>query len=72
MDYTKVSIPSVYNKGSFHLTSNYIIKTVEEVLLITSRIMEVRLITQNFINTYKEKYGYLHFGLVQVAIKSLN
>ena len=50
----KVSTSSVYNKGSFHLKSNYIIKIVEEVLLITSGVMEVPLITQNFVNTCKE------------------
>ena len=41
----KVSTSSVYNKGFFHLKSDYIIKTVEEVLPITSGIMEVPLVT---------------------------
>lgn len=70
-DIPKVGVSSVYNKGSFLFQSDYIIKTVEEVLPITGDMMEVPLMSNSLIETYKKKYGYIHYGLVQVAIKPL-
>lgn len=46
----KVCTSSVYNKGVCNFKSDYIIKTVEEALPITGDVMEVPLISQNFIN----------------------
>ena len=70
-DIPKVGVSSVYNKDTFVFKSDYIIKTVEEALPITGEVMEVPLISKKFVETYREKYSYLHFGLVQVAIKPL-
>ena len=70
-DIPKVGVSTVYNKGSFVLKSDYIIKTVEEALPITGEIMEVPLISQSLIDSYRQKYKYLHLGLVQIAIKPL-
>ena len=70
-DIPRVSTTSVYNQGSFKFKSDYVIKTVEEVLPVTGDILEVPLISEKLINTYREKYGYLHLGMVQIAIKPL-
>ena len=67
----KVGTSSVYNKGTFKFMSDYIILTVEETLPITGDTMEVLLISQKFINFYRENFNYLHFGLVQIVIKPL-
>ena len=55
-DIPKVGVSTVYNKGSFVLKSDYIIKTVEEALPITGEIMEVPLISQSLIDSYRKKY----------------
>ena len=70
-DIPKLRVSTIYNKGSFVLKSDYIIKTVEEALPIIGEIMEVPLISQSLIDSYRQKYKYLHLGLVQIAIKPL-
>ena len=53
----KVGVSSVYNKGTFVLKSNYIIKTLKEAFSITGEVMEVPLISKKIVETYREKYS---------------
>ena len=52
-------------------TSDYTIKTVEQTIALDADHEEIKLLSKRTIEKYKEKYNYIHFGLVQIAAKPL-
>jgi hypothetical protein len=69
----KVNIKEIYHVGTFSLLSNYYIKTIEKTIPISSLHETLHLLSEREINSIRAKhqYHYLHFGLIQVAIRSL-
>ena len=52
-------------------TSDYTIKTVEQTIALDADHEEIKLLSKRTIEKHKEKYNYIHFGLVQIAAKPL-
>jgi hypothetical protein len=69
----KVNIRDIYHVGIFSLCSDYFIKTIEKICRISSRHETLHLLSEKEIKDVRAKpqYYYLHFGLVQIAIRSL-
>jgi len=69
----KVNIKDIYHIGTFSLRSDYYIKTIEKTFAVSSMHETLNLLSENEINAIRTKsqYHYLHFGLVQIAIRSL-
>ena len=67
----KVSPDKIYDTGMFKIYSAMSIKTIEQTIPIGSFYDSIQLLTEPEINRYKDKYKYLHIGLVQVALKPL-
>ena len=55
----------------FKIFSAISVKTIEQTIPIGSSFDSIQLLTEPEINRYKDKYKYLHIGLVQVALKPL-
>ena len=67
----KVSPDKIYETGMFKVFSAMSVKTIEQTIPIGSSFDSIQLLTEPEINRYKDKYKYLHIGLVQVALKPL-
>jgi hypothetical protein len=69
----KVNIRDIYHVGTFSLRSDYFIKTIKKTCHISSMHETLHLLSEKEINDVRAKpqYHYLHFGLVQIAIRSL-
>ncbi|KAM7466334.1 hypothetical protein LguiB_013896 [Lonicera macranthoides] len=61
----------IYNTGMFDFISSMSIKTVEQTIPIGNNFDSLQLFHEDEILCYKDKYKYIHFGLIQVAIKLL-
>lgn len=67
----KVSKKQVYQKSMFELKKNYSIQTTERIISLNNMLESIRLFDQQAVRRYREKYKYLHVGLVQVGVKPL-
>ena len=64
----------IYRKTTFSkltFLTDYTIKTVERTYSLFNEYETIQLFTLDSINRHREKYAFLHVGLVQVAIKPL-
>ncbi|KAM7462318.1 hypothetical protein LguiA_030439 [Lonicera macranthoides] len=61
----------IYNTGMFDFISSMSIKIVEQTIPIGNNFDSLQLLHEDEILRYKDKYKYIHFGLIQVAIKPL-
>ena len=72
----KWSIPDVPNRGIykiifFNLKSLIAIKTLERTISVDHEEKIIKLLIEEDIQPYVEKYKYIHIGLIQVASKPL-
>lgn len=67
----QVSKREVYKYGSFEFKSDYLVKTKEKTFYVSSKDEHIQLLSNETLKGLKKKYECLHFGLVQVAVKSL-
>jgi hypothetical protein len=51
--------------------SNYTIKTVEKTISLNNEYETVKLFSKKSIEKHRQKYCFIHIGLVQVAVKPL-
>ena len=68
----KHSSKEIYKEHKWSFTSDYSIKTVEQTIPLSLENEEIKLLSQKSIDNFKQKYNYLHFGLVQIAAKPLS
>ena len=64
----------IYQQTSFSKLSfltNYTIKTIERTYSLFNEYETIQLFSIDSINRHREKYAFLHVGLVQVAVKPL-
>lgn len=70
----RVEIDKIYKKDSrFSILSrsDYTIKTEERDIKLFKPYETIRLFTKNSVEKHKQKFNYLHIGLVQIGIKPL-
>ena len=67
--HTKIN--TIYQQGNFKFSQNYLIKTEEKTIFLNQYLEIIQLLSQNTINHHRNKFNYIHIGLVQVAIKPL-
>ena len=79
LEWNKWNIPTkrtdkIYRKTSFfklYFLIDYTIKTVERTYSLFNEYETIQLFSIDSINKHREKYAFLHVGLVQVAVKPL-
>ena len=79
LEWNKWNIPTektdkIYQQTSFSKISflrDYTIKNVERTYSLYNEYETIQLFLIESINRHKEKYAFLHIGLVQVAVKPL-
>ena len=52
-------------------TTDYTIKTIQRTIAFDANHEEIKLLSKRIIEKHREKYNYIHFGLVQIVAKSL-
>jgi hypothetical protein len=65
---------NIYKQSTFsnlYFLSDYTIKTVERTFSLNKEYETIKLFSKNNIEKHKQKYSFIHIGLVQVAIKPL-
>ena len=67
----KVNPDKIYKMGMFKLFSSMTVKTIKQTIPIGNFFDSIQLLIEPEIHRYKDKYKYLHIGLVQVALKPL-
>jgi hypothetical protein len=70
------SVPTknIYKQSTFSnlsFLSNYTIKTVERIVSLNKEYETIKLVSKDSIEKHKQKYSFIHIGLVQVAVKPL-
>jgi len=68
-----ISPESIYRIGAFDFKTAYSIKEHEQTLSLQNEFEEIKLLSSIALENYKRnKFNYIHFGLVQIAIKPLS
>lgn len=67
----KTNINTIYKRGTFDYFSSYSIKTTEQTLSVGQNQQNINLLSSKSILDHRQKYKFLHIGLVQIAIKPL-
>ena len=63
----------IYQIGTFDFKSAYSIKEHEQTLSLQHEFEEIKLLSSLALDKYKQKgFNYLHFGLIQIALKPLS
>ena len=62
----------IYKENKWKFSSDYSVKTVEQTIPLSLEHEEIKLLSKKSIDSFKQKYNYLHFGLVQIAAKPLS
>jgi hypothetical protein len=70
------SVPTknIYKQSTFSnlsFLSDYTIKTVERTVSLNKEYETIKLFSKDSIDQHKQKYSFIHIGLVQVAVKPL-
>ena len=69
----KISPGNIYEIGTFDFKTVYSIKKHEETLSLQNEFEEIKLLNQIALEEYRQKgFNYIHFGLIQIAIKPLS
>ena len=72
MQYSKWKNRNVYSIGTFDFKISYAIKIHEETFNIQNKSQTIQLLSKLALQEFLKKgYRYIHFGLIQVAIKPL-
>ncbi|XP_057427981.1 uncharacterized protein LOC130721237 [Lotus japonicus] len=67
----KIKTNQVYKIPIFEFNPDYEIKTVEKSFAVQGPYQTISILDSRIVNQHVRKYGSLHFGLVQVAVKPL-
>ena len=63
----------IYQIGTFDFKTAYSIKEHEQTLSLQNEFEEIKLLSSLALEKYKQKgFNYIHFGLIQIAIKPLS
>ncbi|KAL3527334.1 hypothetical protein ACH5RR_011990 [Cinchona calisaya] len=62
----------IYKSNKWSFSTDYSVKTVEQTIPLSLEYDEIKLLSKRSIEIFKQKYNYLHFGLVQIAAKPLS
>jgi hypothetical protein len=71
---SSVPTKNIYKQSTFSNLSfllDYTIKTVERTVFLNKEYETIKLFSKDSIEKHKEKYSFIHIGLVQVAVKPL-
>jgi hypothetical protein len=71
---SSVPTKNIYKQSTFSNLSfllDYTIKTVERTVFLNKEYETIKLFSKDSIEKHKEKYSFIHIGLVQVAVKLL-
>ncbi|KAI5664770.1 hypothetical protein M9H77_24093 [Catharanthus roseus] len=65
-------IETIYKVGTFDFKTAFSVKTHEETMNIQEKFQTISLLSQASLSKYAEKgFRYIHYGLIQVAVKPL-
>jgi len=67
----KQSVDTIYKRGTFDFLQGYSIKMKEQTLSIGQDQQNLNLLSSRSILEHRQKYKFMHIGLVQIAIKPL-
>lgn len=68
-----ISPENIYQIGTFDFKTAYSIKEHEQTLSLQNEFEEIKLLSSMALENYKrKKFNYIHFGLIQIAIKPLS
>ena len=67
----KQKIETIYQIGKFDFNTALSIKDHEEAFNLDEEFLTIKLLSKVAIKKYQEKYRYIHFGMVQIALKPL-
>jgi len=75
-DLNKWSIPKVpakqiYNIGMFDFKSSVAIKTMERSIQVDNDEQSIKLLNEEDLQPFIDKYNFIHIGLIQIALKPL-
>ena len=75
-DLNKWSIPKVptkqiYNIGMFDFKSSVAIKTMERSIQVDNDEQSIKLLNEEDLQPFIDKYNFIHIGLFQIALKPL-
>lgn len=69
---SRQNIESIYQIGTFDFKTAYFVKTHEETISILNEFQTIPLLNKSTIqNHLKHGYRFMHFGLIQIAVKPL-
>ncbi|PON92602.1 Viral movement protein [Trema orientale] len=68
----RVPISQIYKERFSFFKADYTIETIEKTVPLSKKQETVPLLSKRSIEKHSRRYKYLHFGLVQVAIKPLS
>ena len=69
----RINPEQIYQIGTFDFKSAYSIKEHEQTLSLQYEFEEIKLLSSLALDIYKQKgFNYLHFGLIQIALKPLS
>ncbi|XP_070034473.1 uncharacterized protein [Nicotiana tomentosiformis] len=61
----------IYELENFSFVKKHNIKTCESTIAINNSLEIIKLLSEHDLNRYKNRFNYLHIGLVQIAVKPL-
>jgi hypothetical protein len=67
----EVQPTKIYRLGMFDFISKNAIKTSEQTVCLDTNDKTIKLLSIKDVQRYKQKYQYMHIGLIQVAFKPL-
>ena len=67
----KIKTKKVYKTSFFESKRDYVIETVEKGIQVKGSCMDLVIMDSDIVYQHQEYYGYLHLGLIQVAVKPL-
>ena len=59
----------IYKEGIFSRSTDYTFKTIERTITLSKENETIRILLERSIEECRANYTYIHFGLVQVALK---
>ena len=67
----KVTNQEIYKKWTFNFFTDYTIKILEQTISLKQDYQVIRLLDNRSVERHKKDYNFIHFGMIQVAIKPL-
>lgn len=69
--FPKISLPTIYKKGSFKFFFDYTIKTIEHIISLEQDDQVIRLLDSKSKQKHKKYYNFIHLGMIQITAKPL-